>query len=230
MEQFLALIADYGTAVYVLLFLYCAFKSGLLPLFAGWAAQAGALDLSLVFLVTLLGGYLGDELRFVLARRFGPAIRRKYPGLQRNMEIASALFRKHGAAYIFLYRYPKGMRTIGALPVGLSGMAWGRFTRLNFLSALLWTALLTLAGYVFGAALSELAVAGWGPVSGVLLVVSAVIGFVLWRHARRAFDVGTGRADCASVLAGEGASRPLETDTHSRLTSESLRSLKRASS
>lgn len=205
MEQLLALIADYGPAVYALLFLYCALKSGLLPLFAGWAAQAGALEIGFVFLATLLGGYLGDELRFMLARRFGPAIQRKYPGLQRNMEIASALFRKHGASYIFLYRYPKGMRTVGALPVGLSDMTWGEFTRLNFLSALLWATLLTLAGYFFGAGLSELAIVGWGPFSIALLAVSTVIGFILWRRMRSTSDVGTGKTGTGSGLVDEEA-------------------------
>jgi membrane-associated protein len=42
METVLALVRDYGTAVYVLLFAYCALKSGSLPLFAGYAAQTGA--------------------------------------------------------------------------------------------------------------------------------------------------------------------------------------------
>jgi len=44
METVLTLIGDYGTAVYIILFLYCALKSGALPLFGGYAAQQGVLD------------------------------------------------------------------------------------------------------------------------------------------------------------------------------------------
>ena len=37
------LIESLGAAIYVALFLYCVYKSGLLPLFAGVAAQQGYL-------------------------------------------------------------------------------------------------------------------------------------------------------------------------------------------
>lgn len=63
MEAIISLISQYGTLVYLLLFGYCALKSGSLPLFGGYAAQAGALDVALVAVATFAGGYLGDELR-----------------------------------------------------------------------------------------------------------------------------------------------------------------------
>lgn len=44
LEAFLTLISQYGTLVYLLLFAYCALKSGSLPLFGGYAAHTGALD------------------------------------------------------------------------------------------------------------------------------------------------------------------------------------------
>jgi len=37
METVWTLIDHYGTAVYIILFLYCALKSGGLPLFGGYA-------------------------------------------------------------------------------------------------------------------------------------------------------------------------------------------------
>lgn len=52
------LIQEYGTWIYILLFAYCMLKSGSLPLFAGYAAQTQALDLSLVLAVTFAGGLL----------------------------------------------------------------------------------------------------------------------------------------------------------------------------
>ena len=71
MDTILSLINDYGVLVYALLFGYCALKSGALPLLGGVAAQAGALDLSLVAVATFLGGYIGDEVRFAVSRRYG---------------------------------------------------------------------------------------------------------------------------------------------------------------
>lgn len=151
METILTLTADYGTLIYLLLFGYCALKSGSLPLFGGYAAQAGALDVGLVATVVFAGGYLGDEMRFAVARRYGAGFLASKPRLLALMEKATAMLDACGWAYIFLYRYSKGMRTIGALPVGLTTIKWRVFTTLNAASALLWTELLVGSGYYFGA-------------------------------------------------------------------------------
>lgn len=185
MDAFLALLNEYGTAVYLLLFAYCAFKSGALPLFAGYAAQTGALDVAIVATVTFAGGYLGDEARFAFARRYGDGIARSRPRLNLLLETARVMLDRYDAAYIFLYRYPKGMRTIGALPVGLTDMAWQRFSALNAASALLWTGLLVGAGFLFGAAIRQAAESGWGAASVILLVIFVVASVFAWRRVSR---------------------------------------------
>ena len=81
METVLQLLRDYGTAVYLILFLYCALKSGALPLFGGYAAQQGALDPFWVAGAAFAGGYLGDELRFFLARKYGEILVKNRPRL-----------------------------------------------------------------------------------------------------------------------------------------------------
>ena len=182
METILSLVSEYGALVYLLLFGYCALKSGALPLFGGYAAQAGALDVSYVALATFAGGYLGDELRFSLARNYGVSIVDNRPKLKALMVKAEAMMERHGTAYIFLYRYPKGMRTIGALPVGLTNIEWRRFTLLNGLSSLLWTCLLVGAGYLFGSAIEEAVRAGWGFVSVALLLIFLTAFFFAWRR------------------------------------------------
>jgi membrane protein DedA with SNARE-associated domain len=185
MEQLLALIADHGLAVYGFLFLYCALKSGLLPLVAGWAAQADVLNVWAVAAAVFLGGYVGDEIRFLAARRFGPGLRAWRPTFARMLDRAGMLFSRHGAAYMFLYRYPKGLRTVGALPVGFSSIAWRRFTILNALSAAVWAGLLVGVGYSFGAAIAGAAAESWGSMSLGLLAAMTVAGVVLWRRAGR---------------------------------------------
>ena len=182
MDAVLSLIDDYGIWVYLLLFGYCALKSGALPLFGGLAAQAGALDLGLVAVATFAGGYIGDEVRFAVARRYGTGFLASKPRLTSLMKKASALLERHGSAYIFLYRYPKGMRTIGALPVGLTSITWPRFTILNATSALLWAALLIGVGYIFGEAVEQAVNDGWGMWSvGFLILFLAATAFAWWR-------------------------------------------------
>lgn len=188
MEAILALIQDYGVVIYFLLFGYCALKSGALPLFGGYAAQAGALDPGLVAVATFAGGYLGDELRFAVARRYGAGFLASKPRLNRLMAKATAMLARHGSAYIFLYRYPKGMRTIGALPVGLTDMRWRKFTALNGASALLWTGLLVGAGYFFGSMIEQAVRNGWGMASVLLLGLFIGATLLAWRRLSRVQD------------------------------------------
>lgn len=185
LDAFLTLISQYGTLVYLLLFAYCALKSGSLPLFGGYAAHTGALDVSLVALVTFAGGYLGDELRFSVARKYGTSFLVTRPRLSALMLKAEAMLDVYGPAYIFIYRYPKGMRTIGALPVGLTQMKWSVFTVLNAFSALIWTALLVGAGYYFGAAIERAVVDGWGDLSLLLLFVFLGVSILGWRRLKK---------------------------------------------
>lgn len=185
METILDLLEQYGPWVYGLLFLYCGLKSGALPLFAGYAAYAGALDPWIVAAVTFAGGYLGDEIRFAVARRHGAGFMARKPVLQRAMNRARLLMAHYGVWYIFLYRYPKGMRTIGALPVGLGTMPWGVFSSLNAASAALWTGLLVGGGYAFGDIIATAAQNNWGFVSVLLLVGFIALGFLAWWRINR---------------------------------------------
>jgi membrane protein DedA with SNARE-associated domain len=187
METILALVRDYGTAVYLLLFAYCALKSGSLPLFAGYAAQTGALDVATVAAATFAGGYLGDEARFSLARRYGHRLSTGRPRIARLIARGTDLLDRYGLFYVFLYRYPKGMRTIGALPVGLTTMRWQSFTALNAASAALWTGLLVGAGFVFGKTLEQAVASNWAAASVLLLLAFAgLTGWLWWRASRMA--------------------------------------------
>lgn len=184
MDTVITLIKDYGTAVYVILFLYCALKSGALPLFGGYAAQQGVLDPVLVSVAALAGGYLGDEARFAIARKNGITWAENKPRIKSLIEKSQRLLERHGTTYMFLYRYPKGMRTIGALPVGLTPITWLRFTLLNAASAITWAILLVGAGYLFGETIEQSVARGWGVASVILLLVFATAIWLAWRRIK----------------------------------------------
>jgi membrane protein DedA with SNARE-associated domain len=188
-EQIADLVRAHGALVYALLFAYCMLKSGLLPVAAGYGAQAGLLEWPMVAASVFLGGYLGDELRFALARRYGARLVAGRPRLGALLARATEMMKRHGAAYIFLYRYPKGARTIGALPVGLGAMAWLTFTGLNALSALVWTSLLVGAGYLLGASLGAPMASTieqlWPVVTAALLAAFAFAAWRVWRDMGR---------------------------------------------
>lgn len=180
LQEVLVWVEGNASLVYAILFLYCSAKSGALPFFAGLATSTGSLDIVAVFFATFLGGYLGDEVRFTVARRYGHKLVFKSARLRRGLKIAIAMMEKYGPGYIFLYRYPKGMRTIGALPVGLSSMAWRWFTILNAGSALLWAVVLVGAGYLFGSQIGDIVENGWGTATVLLLAMMVAITWLAY--------------------------------------------------
>lgn len=185
MSGLLDLVRDYGLWIYLLLFAYCALKSGALPLFAGYAAQANVLEIVPVVAATFAGGYLGDEIRFAIARRYGDTWSDRWPRLRKAISTANSLVARYGWAYMFLYRYPKGMRTIGALPMGLGSVSWPTFTALNAASAILWTSILVGIGFVFGAQVERAVSAGWGFTSTLLLAVMVIVILYAWWRVNR---------------------------------------------
>lgn len=185
MDTLLEMLREYGTWTYLILFAYCALKSGALPLFGGYAAHAGALEIEWVLFVVFSGGYLGDELRFHLARYYNIDSFERWPRIQSKLETARKLMMRYGSLYIFLYRYPKGMRTIGALPVGLTNIAWVKFTFLNSSSAILWTILLVGGGYVFGNTIEQAVTDNWGFGSVLLLFFFLVVSYFAWRKIEK---------------------------------------------
>lgn len=182
MEQLLNWIEINQSLVYVLLFGYCALKSGALPLLAGVLVQQGALDLAPVVVASFLGGYLGDEIRFAVARRYGGGLFASKPKWRAYVDRATMAMERYGPAYIFLYRYPKGMRTIGALPVGLSQMSWASFTILNALSAALWCGILVGLGVLLGEQVSQAVESWWGVGSVALLVAFIATSAIVLRR------------------------------------------------
>jgi len=164
--------------VYAILFFYCAVKSGALPLFAAIFVSTNDLALAPVVIVSFLGAYLGDELRFFLARRYGAIWVKKWPRFGVLIDRGKLLMEKHGHSYIFLYRYPKGMRTIGALPVGFGTMPWRRFTVLNAASALLWVTILVGTGVGFGLGIVSAVETHWGWLSIAALGLFVAVGWL----------------------------------------------------
>ena len=104
------------------------------------------------------------------------------PRVRGWIDQAAAVLDRHGPAYIFLYRYPKGMRTIGAFPVGLSGIAWRVFTVLNAASAFLWAGLLVGFGYLLGDQIAAAAESWWGTASVALLVAFLIASWFVFRR------------------------------------------------
>lgn len=150
LAQILDLIRNQGDAVYALIVSGSAWNSLLLPLFAGYAVKLDALAYVPTVAAVWAGGFLGDELRFWLSRRYGSALFEQMPRIRSGVERAARVIDRHGDWLIFVYRYPHGIRGLAAFAFGLSQMARLRFTILNFVSAGIWANIVVGTGYAFG--------------------------------------------------------------------------------
>ncbi|MGE3150107.1 MAG: DedA family protein [Pseudorhodoplanes sp.] len=180
LDDLLRFIREHGDLVYLFAFVFAFARTGLVPpLLAGYAAHRGALDPVWTFSAFAVGSFLGDELRFFLGRRFGPAILRRAPSLQRPVAAVTRVLDAYPSTFIVVYRFARGLRSLAALALGMTSIARLRFSVFNLIGAALWAAVLTGAGYALGhvseAWLGDIA----NTASIVLLVVVLVIGWAI---------------------------------------------------
>jgi len=150
LAAFLEFIRQHGEAAYAFLTVYSMANSLLLALFAGYAAQAGALGYEKVLAACWVGTFVGDVVRFWVGRRFGTRWLRSFPRLQRAVDTAARLANRHHVWMILIHRYPRIIRNVAGFAYGASTLGWPRFLVLNFIAAGLWAGIAVSTGYGFG--------------------------------------------------------------------------------
>lgn len=127
------------------------------------------------------GVYFGERRLMRWADRYG-----KWLTLSsRDIERAIAWFNRYGHMAVFLCRLVPGIRTLISLPAGLARMNLAMFLLYSTLGTVIWTTLLTVAGYLLGEHY-KLVEQYLGPVSKVVLVGLAIaVGLWLWRRQHR---------------------------------------------
>jgi len=150
LAHILDLIRQHGAAVYAFIFAYAASHGMIMALFAGYAAQTGALDVMTVLFACWTGSFIGDVVRFWVGRRFGTSWLRSWPRLENGLQKAARLVDRHYLWLPLVHRYPNGIRNLAGFAFGMSNLRWPIFLVLNFVAAGLWAGLTVFAGYGFG--------------------------------------------------------------------------------
>lgn len=188
LNLFLELISQHGDAAYSIMFAYAASHSLLLALFAGYAAQSGALGFGTLVVICWLGSFTGDVIRFWIGRRFGTRFFGAFPRLERAIQTATQLASRHHVWMILLHRYPHGIRGVAGFAYGMSSLPWPTFLVLNFGAAGLWSCSVIAAGYAFGQ-VSEKAMKDVSSGLGVvLLFVFLALSWILGKKLERALE------------------------------------------
>jgi undecaprenyl-diphosphatase len=187
-----SILAFTASAGYPVLFALIVAESGGIPLpgetaliTAAALAGQGKLSLPLVLGVATAAAITGDNLGYLVARRYGPGLlRHSGPFLaqrRRVLELGEPFFARHGPKAVFFGRWILGLRTWTAWLAGASGMRGTPFAIWNAAGGVSWATTVGLAGYFIGQSTTGVfTIAG---IAGLSLALLA-IGILLARSRR----------------------------------------------
>ncbi|MDR2405228.1 MAG: DedA family protein [Deltaproteobacteria bacterium] len=158
------LVDQYGWQTQLILFLIvfwetgvviCPFLPGDSLLFAAGAIAArdsSPLNIGLLLVLIATAAFLGDTLNYWVGRYLGPKVlnrdgrflKKKYLDKTRDF------YDKYGAKTIVLARFVPIVRTFAPFVAGVGSMRYRKFLFYNLTGGILWSVLLTGAGYLFG--------------------------------------------------------------------------------
>jgi membrane-associated protein len=158
-----ALVAEYKSFTYVILFLIVFVETGLvvMPLLPGdsllfAAGSIAAMDntLNIFILIPLLicAALLGDNINYFIGSKFGTKVfdlnwkllKREY------LERTEQFYEKHGGYTLIMARFVPIVRTFAPFAAGLGTMSYRKFIGYCISGAVLWVTSISSAGYFFG--------------------------------------------------------------------------------
>jgi membrane protein DedA with SNARE-associated domain len=149
-------IAHYGGYFYLVTLIWTALEGETFVLLAGYAASHGLLSLPLLVMCAWIGSFCGDQFYFMLGRRYGTRVLRRFPKWQSGVDRALRLLERYDTGFILSFRFVYGVRNFSSFAMGMSPLRWSRFLILNFVAAGLWAVVFAGGGYMFGEALSAM--------------------------------------------------------------------------
>jgi membrane-associated protein len=156
---------NYGTAIYVILFLVIFIETGLVAMpflpgdsllfTAGLFAASGDLNLSALLILLFIAAVLGDNCNYWIGRKVGLRVFSvKFKGRQlvneKYLVQTEAFFEKNGVKAIIMARFVPFVRTFAPFAAGIGKMDYRKFLLFDLLGGFLWIFSLTIAGYLLG--------------------------------------------------------------------------------
>lgn len=142
-----ALISQYG---YAALVVGSVAEGETITLLGGVAAHQGLLKFPLVVAAVALGGMIGDQLLYLLGRRYGMNILQRFPRYQGKIDQAQRMINRRPWLFVIGTRFMYGFRIVGPLLIGASHLPPKIFLPLNIIGAIIWALIFTTLGYVGG--------------------------------------------------------------------------------
>ncbi len=185
MEQFIAFVQEWG---YWAVFFGSLIEGESVILTASSMAFAGYLSLYKIMIIAFFGTLIADQALYALGRVYGPTIFERFPKLSKSSEKAFSLLHKYDVWFIIVSRFIYGIRITSAIVIGAAGISPKRYIPLNILSAIIWTLVSCISGYLLGDVMISI-IENFETIqkyffSG-LLVVAVLIGiYTTWKRNR----------------------------------------------
>ncbi|MES2836917.1 MAG: VTT domain-containing protein [Bacteroidota bacterium] len=159
------LFQNYGTLIYVILFLVIFIETGLVAMpflpgdsllfTAGLFARSGYLNMAYLIILLFIAAVLGDNVNYWVGRKLGlkvfnlkfrgkPLVKMEYH------DKAQSFFEKHGTKAIIMARFVPFVRTFVPFAAGVGEMNYKKYVTFDILGGALWIGSLTTAGYLLG--------------------------------------------------------------------------------
>lgn len=158
-----AFVHDYGSWIYLLLFLIIFAETGLvimpvlpgdsLLFVTGTLAAAGGMDIAWIIVVLVSAAICGDNTNYWIGHHLGPKVFRRHDSRflnPRHLERAQEFYARHGAKAVMIGRFLPIIRTFVPFVAGIGRMPYLRFLSFSILGTFLWVLSFVLAGYFFG--------------------------------------------------------------------------------
>jgi membrane-associated protein len=164
-QHLIAIVRDYGTLTYFILFLIIFTETGLIvmPFLPGdsllftagalCALQDSTLNIAIVLPLLIVAALLGDNVNYFVGHFAGNFIKSKERILffKRDYILQTeAFYEKHGAKTIIMARFVPIIRTIAPFVAGAGSMKYRNYILNCILGAVLWVVGLTSLGFIFG--------------------------------------------------------------------------------
>lgn len=158
-----ALVAEYHTGIYAILFLIVFIETGLviwpflpgdsLLFVSGTLAAAGDMDIATLMAVLIVAALTGDNVNYLIGRKVGPRVfqyERSRWFNPAHLARAHDFYERHGGKTIILARFIPIVRTYAPFVAGIGAMPYPRYLAYCVVAALIWVVSLCSAGYFFG--------------------------------------------------------------------------------
>jgi membrane protein DedA with SNARE-associated domain len=191
------LVSTIGAMGYTGIFLLMAMESSVIPIPseivmppAGYLAQQGKMNMTLVILSGTAGSLVGAYANYFVARWLGrPLLIRygKYVWItEEHFNRVEKFFLAHGEISTFVGRLLPVVRHLISLPAGLANMNHVKFTVYTVLGAAIWVSVLSWIGYFIGENQELIARYSEHAVIDVILFSIVLVGIYIAIQRRRA--------------------------------------------